>query len=160
MHIVNFKATGNSREWLQERKISLRILSQLFTTVLNLQRRAIKMHYHDITINIINDRYSCYAWSEDIDITSNVWKNAQHKTGLYRFIENLLHEFWHYVQAQIDKVHEDMFEFEGHATYKKYRNCPGEKQAFEFEKMAKSIKCLYCDTTKLKMSCKKLKYTK
>ena len=146
MSFVKFSANKSiDRKILSESNIDLNFL----TTAVSLIFKEISPKCRkDLKVNIIliNKGTSYYSFTNTVFISSTTLDNKK------TFIKHLLHEFYHLLQYQIDKV--NCYDFvsyiEGDSNFNAYYNNITEVQAREFEKYATFIFNLEKQLNKIK----------
>lgn len=146
MSFVKFSANKSiDRKILNESNIDLNFLTTAVSLIFKEIRPKCRKNLN-VNVILINKESSYYSFTNTIFISSLTLSNKKN------FIKHLLHEFFHLLQYQIDKVHclDFVSYFEGDTSFNKYYNNITEVQAREFEKYATFIFNLEKQLNKIK----------
>lgn len=105
MWTVSLCASPSDEKWLLSRCIDLVYISDCLTTILNFIRpRKGKTKKVKLEIVLTNEEYSYYNFTSQLFITKKVHTKISCAKSKKHFLQDLVHEFAHYVQFSIDKV--------------------------------------------------------
>ena len=137
MRKVVLSVSKNDKKWIEGNLIDIQYIADFFTTVLNQVRPVKKSVTHRLKIIPVDCAYSYYDFSESLFIAkkNSDFKGKQQKL---RIIEDLFHEFGHYVQHKIDRLPVARFAVDHEETsYTSYFKNKTEVQARSFGRLAK-----------------------
>ena len=146
MSFVKFSANKSiDRKILAESNIDLNFLTTAVSLIFKEIRPKCKKNLK-VNIILIKAESSYYHFTNTIFISSLTLVNKKN------FIKHVLHEFFHLLQYQIDKVNclDFVSYLDGSSSFNEYYNNITEVQAREFEKYATFIFNLEKQLTKIK----------
>ena len=103
MQFIKIRCTKKDRKTIENCNINLSYIESLLSCVLNSIRPKRTSNYHVIRLRIINDECSQYTFNNAICIRQDVFSLPEHQV-MKIFIEDLLHEFCHYIQYVVDSL--------------------------------------------------------
>jgi hypothetical protein len=160
MQYVKIQCNKKDKAFLETNNINLLYIESLLSLVLNTLRPRRVSHYHPIKIKLIDDACSMYTFNNTLCIRRDIFK-LKHHTCLRYFIEDVLHEFGHYIQYVIDDVPFADFASDIEDISKKYYwDNKTEKQARQYEKLMPGLLSVYNNLLKLLPTLKTLKNEK
>lgn len=149
MKRVVFVVRRKDREYLAERRIDVQFIEHVLNIILDTIRPSKSRKQHKIYLDLSDDEYSCYPFENRLSIARKILKNGNR--GRMDFLNDIFHEFGHYIQYKIDKVLFTMFAVDHESTsYTKYYNNITERQARKYGSIAKEALCLYMRLEKLR----------
>lgn len=144
MRIVKLKTSKTNIEWLKKQSIDINYLSSFFSLILTQLRPCMRSTTHILRLEILECEYSQYAFSNVLYICRNPLTGTTGSKLRQRLLEDMLHEFGHYIQFVIDKVNINTFAIDHLlTTYTTYFRNKTETQARTLSKFAKEYISLY-----------------
>jgi hypothetical protein len=143
MQFIKIRCDKKDKKTIENCNINLQYIESLLSCVLNSIRPKRTTNYHILRLRIIKDECSQYTFNNAICIRKDIFEMPEHQV-MKVFIEDLLHEFCHYIQYVVDDVPFKEFASDiKNVTKKYYWNNKTEVQARNFEKMMPAIIGLY-----------------
>lgn len=154
MQFIKIRCEKKDKKIIENCNINLQYIESLLSCILNSIRPKRTSNYHIIRLRVINDECSQYTFNNAICIRKSIFDLPIHQV-MKIFIEDLLHEFCHYIQYVVDEVAFKNFASDiENISQKYYWNNETEKQSRNFEKLMPAVIGLY------NAMCKNMKYYK
>lgn len=136
------------KEFLASRRINTTYVEHVLNIILDTIRPSKSRKQHKVYLDLTDDEYSVYPFTNRLSITRKVIRSGNR--GRLDFLNDLFHEFGHYIQYKIDRVIFTLFAVDHESTsYTKYYNNVTERQARKYGSIAKEALCLYMRLEKL-----------
>lgn len=138
------------RKFLENHRINLKYVEHVLNIIIDTIRPSKSRKQHKIKLELIDDTCSLYYFSNKICITRQLFKRVTPNKARLDFLNDLFHEFGHYIQYKVDKLLYSMFAVDHDTqTYKSYFNNLTERQARKYGNLAKEALSLYIHLEKL-----------
>jgi hypothetical protein len=143
MQFIKIRCDKKDKKTIENCNINLQYIESLLSCILNSVRPKRTSNYHIIRLKLIKDECSQYTFNNAICIRNDIFSLPEHQV-MKIFIEDLLHEFCHYIQYIVDDVPFKEFASDiKNITKKYYWDNKTEVQSRNFEKLMPAVIGLY-----------------
>lgn len=144
MHKVLLRPSKKAKQILSEIGVNATFCANVLTLVLNIHRPRNRALNHSIKLDFTDESFSMFTFERTLHISKSIIKDTSKTKVWYNFFNNLLHEFAHYVQFHIDRIHFQEFAVDHEEiSHTKYMNNLTERQARVFGGLADGVVKLY-----------------
>lgn len=150
MRTLSIKPLKKDKQWFEANLIDIQFIANYLTSILNQIRPSKLRVTYKLKIAVVDSEYSYYDFSDTLFIARKVFgfKTSKQKA---RIIEDLFHEFGHFVQYRIDRVSLCKFAIDHEKiSYTSYFKNKTEIQARAFSRLSKECVDSYIKIRKIK----------
>ena len=156
MRTLSLKSYKKDDQWLSSNLIDLQYIANYLTTILNQIRPSKKRVTYKLKVIVVDSEFSYYDFTDTLYIARKVdgFKKSEQKK---RILEDLFHEFGHFVRYKIDRVSINKFAIDHEKMpYSSYFKNKTEVQARAFSRLAKECLDTFIKIRKMKRHLLKL----
>ena len=150
MRTISLKSYKKDVQWLSSNLIDLQFIADFLTTILNQIRPSKKRVSYKLKLVVVDSEFSYYDFSDTLYIAREVegFKKSEQKM---RILEDLFHEFDHFIQYKIDRIAVNRFATDHEKiSYTSYFKNKTEVQARIFSRFAKECLNTFIKIRKMK----------